>query len=132
MEFNQIKATALALKFIKFGIVGFSGLLVDFGLTWICKEKLKLQKYLSNSIGFMAAASSNYYLNRIWTFESQSPEIVEQYTKFLMVSLVGLGLNNLLIYFLHEQKGYNFYRSKLIAIGCVILWNFTANYFFTF
>jgi putative flippase GtrA len=132
MEFNQTKATLLALKFLKFGIVGFSGLLVDFGLTWICKEKLKLQKYLSNSIGFVAAASSNYYLNRIWTFESHNPQIVEQFAKFLMVSLIGLGLNNLLIYILHEQKGYNFYGSKLVAIGFVMLWNFTANYFFTF
>ena len=36
-------------KFIKFGIVGGTGIIVDFSITWICKEKLQLNKYISNS-----------------------------------------------------------------------------------
>jgi len=66
---------ALFLKILKFGVVGISGIAVDFGITYLLKEKLGIQKYVSNSIGFISAASSNYYLNRIWTFKSQNPEI---------------------------------------------------------
>jgi putative flippase GtrA len=131
METN-FNISVIAIKFIKFACVGFSGLLIDFALTWLFKEKFHLQKYLSNSIGFTAAASSNYLLNRIWTFESHSPEVLAQYIKFLVISLVGLGLNNLFIYILNDLRGINFYLSKLIAIGCVLLWNFTANYTITF
>ena len=58
------------LKFLKFGIVGFSGVIVDFGITYFCKEKLRIQKFVSNAIGFCVAASSNYILNRLWTFQS--------------------------------------------------------------
>jgi putative flippase GtrA len=27
------------IHFLKFGFVGFSGVIVDFGITWVCKEK---------------------------------------------------------------------------------------------
>ena len=131
METQNIIFTIVP-KFIKFGCVGLSGLFIDFGLTYLCKEKFRLQKYFSNSIGFIAAASSNYLLNRIWTFESHSPEILSQYAKFLIISIIGLGLNNLFIYILNDRKGYNFYGAKFIAIGCTMLWNFSANYIFTF
>ncbi len=131
MEPQNVIFTLIA-KFIKFGFVGLSGLFIDFGLTYLCKEKFQVPKYLSNSIGFITAASSNYYLNRIWTFESQNPEILSQYGKFIIISIIGLCLNNLIIYILNDRKGYNFYAAKLIAIGCTLLWNFSANYIFTF
>lgn len=122
----------LVLKFFKFGIVGASGVGVDFGITWLCKEQLRLNKYLSNSTGFLCAVVSNYLLNRVWTFHSQDPSIAMQFSKFLLASLIGLGLNNGIIYLLNERLGVKFYTSKLIATGVVMVWNFWANYTFTF
>jgi putative flippase GtrA len=120
------------VKFIKFGIVGFSGVFIDFGTTYICKEWLKMQKYLANSIGFTLAASSNYILNRTWTFRSQDPDIATEYTEFIVISLVGLGIANLIVYVIHGRFKQNFYLSKLFAIGVVTIWNFFANYYITF
>ena len=120
------------VKFFKFGVVGVSGVVVDFGITWICKEQLKLNQYVANSTGFMFAVLSNYFLNRWWTFHSQDPAIVMQFGKFLLVALVGLALNNAIIYFLNERNKMKFYTAKLVATGVVMLWNFGANYTFTF
>ena len=120
------------LKFIKFGVVGLTGVGVDFGTTYICKEWLKIQKYVANSIGFTVAASSNYILNRIWTFKSQDPNIMMEYTEFLIISLIGLGINNFILYIIHDRFKQNFYLSKLFAIGVVTIWNFLANYYITF
>ena len=120
------------LKFLKFCAVGASGVVVDFGITYLCKEFIKLNKYISNSIGFIAAATTNYFLNRVWTFQSQSPEIFKQYITFFGFSLIGLGINNLVIYLLHEKMKINFYLAKLFAIGVVTFWNFFMNYFFNF
>ncbi len=120
------------VKFIKFGIVGFSGVFVDFGITYVCKEWLKIQKYIANSIGFIAAASSNYYLNRTWTFRSQNPDVATEYTEFFIISLVGLGIANLIVWLIHGKMKWNFYLSKLFAIGMVTIWNFFANYYITF
>lgn len=120
------------LKFFKFCIVGGSGMIVDFGATYVCKEWLKINKFVANSIGFILAATSNYFLNRIWTFQSTSPEIGTQYFTFILISIVGLGINNAVIYLLNNKLKWNFYLSKLIAIGVVTFWNFFMNYFFNF
>lgn len=126
-------SSEFVLKFLKFGIVGFSGVFVDFGITWLLKEKARLNKYVANTCGFLCAVVSNYTLNRLWTFESHDPAVAVQFFKFLVLSLVGLGLNNLIIYLLHERRERtNFYVAKLIATAVVTLWNFWANYTFTF
>ena len=120
------------LRFIKFCVVGGTGVVVDFGITFLFKEKLKLNKYIANSLGFMAAASTNYLLNRWWTFRSHDPEVAQQYVQFVGISAIGLILNNIIIYLLNDKARLNFYLSKLIAIGLVTLWNFFMNYYFTF
>lgn len=122
----------LFLKFIKFGIVGFSGVFIDFGFTYLTKEYLKAQKYLANAIGFTMAATSNYFLNRVWTFQSHNPNIGWEYSRFLLVSLLGLGISTLVIYILNGRFKMNFYLAKLFAIGGVTVWNFFVNIYFTF
>jgi putative flippase GtrA len=120
------------MRFVRFGIVGVSGTLIDFGVTWLCKEKLHWNKYLSNSIGFILAATNNYTWNRLWTFESQNSEIFREYGSFVLIALIGLGLNNFVTWLLHEKAHWNFYLSKLVAVGVVVIWNFSMNYVFTF
>ena len=129
---SEIWSYDFLIKFIKFGVVGASGLIVDFGFTILCKEVLRIQKYISNAIGFTLAASSNYILNRIWTFESKNPEIGLEFTEFFVVSLIGLGLNTLILYALVSKYKKNFYVSKAFAIAVVTLWNFFINALFTF
>lgn len=119
-------------KFFKFGVVGGSGVVVDFSITYALKEWLHLNKYMANSIGFVCAATSNYFLNRVWTFGSTNPNVGMEYTLFLLISMMGLGLNNLIIYLLNDRYQMNFYVSKLLAIGVVTVWNFVMNYLFTF
>jgi len=125
-------STSFILKFIKFAAVGMSGLIVDYAFTYIFKEYFKVQKYVSNSIGFTIAASTNYVLNRIWTFNSDNPDIAVEYTEFLVISIIGLGLNNLILWLIVSRFKINFYVAKFFAICVVTLWNFLANFFITF
>ncbi|MES2829903.1 MAG: GtrA family protein [Bacteroidota bacterium] len=123
---------SFVLKFLKFGLVGVSGMIVDFGITYLFKEKFKIHKYIANSSGFVVATTTNYFFNRLWTFNNHDPNTMTQFGKFFMISLVGLAISNGLIYFLHEKLKWNFYFSKACAIGLVSLWNFFANYLYTF
>ena len=120
------------LKFLKFGVVGFSGVFVDFGVTYLFKEIIKINKYVSNALGFICAATSNYILNRIWTFQSENADVATEYGKFMLVSAIGLGINSLTLYILTDKLKWNFYLSKIFAIGMATLWNFFANLLFTF
>lgn len=120
------------LKFLKFGVVGFSGLLIDFALTWILKEKARISPYLANAAGFMVAASSNWYLNRIWSFESQNTQLGEEYLAFILVSLLGLIINTVALFIGIKKFKLNFYLAKAVAIAITTFWNFFANYYYTF
>jgi len=119
-------------QFVKFCVVGASGTIIDFGLTYLLKEKAHLNKYFSNSFGFLSAASSNYVLNRIWAFENHNPAVGEQYMLFMAISLLGLLINNSVIYLLTKKMHLNFYVAKVFATGVVMVWNFIMNYLFTF
>lgn len=122
----------LIRKFIKFGVVGFSGVIVDFGITYIFKEWFKIHKYIANACGFLIAATTNYFLNRIWTFYSVNPNILREYSEFFVVSIIGLLINTGVLYFCVKRLKLNFYVAKLVAIGITTIWNFFANYIYTF
>ena len=119
-------------QFFKFCVVGGTGMVVDFGITWFLKEVVRINKYAANSIGFLCAATSNWLLNRIWTFQSADPRMARQYLLFIGIALIGLAINNGVIWLLHGRLKFNFYLAKLFAIGIVTFWNFFMNYFFNF
>jgi putative flippase GtrA len=105
------------VQLLKYCVVGFSGMIIDFGVTWTLKEKLHVNKYIANSTGFIISATSNYILNRVWTFNSNDDHVAIEYFQFFSISLIGLALNNLIIYLLSDKLQWNFYISKFIAIA---------------
>ncbi len=127
----------LVLKFIKFGVVGASGMAVHGGLLFLLKEVVKMNPFVANTIGFIAAASSNYFLNRIWTFRSKEKQVGVEYVKFIIVSTIGLGINTGSLWLLNKllpqwAADWRFYILWVVAVGITTLWNFFGNLLFTF
>ena len=122
----------LIIKIIRFGIVGASGTIVDFSVTYAFKEKIKIHKYAANGFGFLAGASSNYVFNRIWTFQSQNPNILGEYLTFLGLASICMLINTSLLYLLETKLKLNFYKAKFLATLGTMFWNFLSNYFFNF
>lgn len=120
------------LKFLRFGVAGFIGLMIDFGVTYFFKEVAKAHKYLSSAMGFTISATVNYFINRSWTFHSNDPGVLFQYSKFIVVALIGLAINTTVLYYVHHNRKQNFYVAKLLATGITVFWNFTGNLLFTF
>ncbi len=119
------------IKVFRFAIVGLSGLLLDFSVTWLLKEKAKANKYFANSCGFIVAVINNYIWNRRWTFESNHIWLPEL-SRFVLFALIGLLLNNLLIMLFHGKWNIKFYYAKMLATICVFVWNFLSNFYFNF
>ena len=119
------------IKLIKFGFVGLSGLCIDFGITWLLKEKARINKYVANSCGFISAVVNNYTWNRYWTFKS-THDWLPEFGRFILFALAGLVLSNLLILFFHGKRNVKFYYAKGLAVICVFAWNFLANFFYNF
>ena len=128
----EIFQTALFQKVLKFGIVGLSGMCIDFSITWLCKEKIRLNKYFANSIGFSVAVVNNFWLNYTWTFKGAHNSVPSAFGLFVLFALIGLILNNFFVYLFNDLGALNFYVAKGLAILCVFTWNFGANYLFNF
>jgi putative flippase GtrA len=113
--------------------VGASGMILDYGVTFLCKEVFVLDKYIANFFGFAVAASSNYFLNRIWVFHEHARSHRKQYSGFIGIALAGLALNSGIIWLLTDKFfTLNFYLAKGVAIGIVFIWNFSLNYWVNF
>lgn len=123
---------AIVYKLIKFMLVGIGGTSFDFGITYLLKEKVKINKYIANSMGYLAAATSNYIFTRIWAFANTNPNILSQYLIFVAISLIGLGLMSLFIWIFHEKFKMNFYVAKVMSLLIVMVWTFSAHYTITF
>lgn len=123
---------AFLLRVFKFGTVGLICFFIDFGLTYVFKEKLKFNKFAANTIGFLMSAVINFTLNRIWTFQSSSMDIEMQFMKFISIASFALILNSVIIYLLNVKIRFNFYLSKLIAVFIVMFYNYSMNALFTF
>ncbi|WP_301921804.1 GtrA family protein [Ferruginibacter sp.] len=119
-------------RLLKYSQVGLIGIRLDFSVTWLCKEKLQFNKYLSNSFGFCAAVINNFLLNRYWTFAGTAHPFTEQLVKFVLVAVTGLLINNIILYLLVKNLRRIFYFLKLIVIGLVFSCNYIVNFIFTF
>ena len=134
MEFRSLIA-----KFVKFGIVGASGFVIHGGLLFLLRDVVGINEFVANTIGFVAAATSNYFLNRWWTFRSQEEQMGVEYLKFFLVSVIGLGINSGTLWLLSQlmpewcgQGDWRFYILWVVAVGVTTLWNFFGNMLFTF
>lgn len=129
-------------RVVRFGVVGTSGFLIDFSVTALLYELLGFSIVLATGIGFCFGATSNYILNRRWTWKSTNPDVRGEYIKFLAVSLMGLGIHYLVLLASMEWLNVSFsmfglevnndWCSKLIATAVVMVWNFLVNNFYTF
>jgi putative flippase GtrA len=79
-------------QFVRFGVVGMAGLVVDTATVYGLRHTLGL--YGAGLIAYIAAASGNWVLNRLWTFRGQgSGPAHRQWAKFMVANLGGFVLN---------------------------------------
>jgi putative flippase GtrA len=82
----------LAKQFIRFGIVGGIGFVLDTATVYALRHPLGL--YGAGLVAYVVAASGNWLLNRIWTFRGQgSAPVHRQWAMFMIANLAGFVLN---------------------------------------
>ena len=82
----------LLLSFIRFGIVGASGVPVDTAVVYIFRTTFGL--YAAGAISYLVAATWTFAFNRLWTFSAHTHgPLWRQWITFLGANLSGLVLN---------------------------------------
>ena len=125
--------------FTRFLVVGALGTFLDFSLLSLLKA-FGFPTLLANSLSFSAGVANNFTFNRLWTFaDAKGADWRKQLAQFLLVSLVGLALNNAIVLLLEiplgqllGQPDYGYLPAKVIATGVVVFWNYFANRYWTF
>jgi putative flippase GtrA len=83
---------ALLGEFLRFGVVGTIGFLVDTAVVYALRGSLGLAG--SGLVSYLVAASVTWSLNRTWTFRGHgSGRWYRQWVRFLVVNLAGALLN---------------------------------------
>ena len=118
-------------QFLKFGIVGASGTVVNFLVAHALEKSTTLSWFADFAIGFMVGGVSNYLLNRIWTFGSQRNPFLEG-LQFLSVSAIALILGKGVFEIAARAGFHHFTMTWLAATIAGIFVNFFLNKYWTF
>lgn len=122
-------------RFLRFGVVGFSGVFVDMVILYLLSDPSNFGLPLTRSkiIASELAIFNNFLWNDLWTFADISScqpgnsKRFKRFLKFNLVCLVGLILNVLLLNIFFNVFHINRYLANLMAIALVTIWNFWVN-----
>jgi putative flippase GtrA len=79
-------------SFMRFGVVGLSGLPVDTAAVYICKTSMGV--YAAGAVAYLIAATWTFAFNRLWTFRGANHDpLWRQWLTFLGANLGGGALN---------------------------------------
>lgn len=126
-------------RFIRFGLVGASGTILDFVILTALKYFLGWATLPANILSYSAGILNNYLLTRYWVYPENRRRTFVQLGQFAAISFVGLGLNNLIVLGLEQPLGdwlgnpaLGYLPAKISATLLVLGWNFFANRLWTF
>jgi dolichol-phosphate mannosyltransferase len=122
-------------RFVRFGLVGCSGVVVDMALLFLLSDPSMLGWGLTRSklIASEMAILNNFLWNDSWTFGDLSArqrgakEKLRRFAKFQLICMAGLLMNTVLLNIQFNWLGINRYVANATAILAVTAWNFWLN-----
>src|SRR6476646_10372185 len=114
----------------KFCAVGAVGYLINLGV-YTTLLHVGLHYLLAATGSFLVAVTSNYLLNRWWTFHDRRAGVAAQGMRFFIVSLASLGANLLVLHIL-VTLGVGKLVGQAVAIVLVTPLNCVGNKLWSF
>lgn len=138
---HPLTAWVFKKRFMKFGTVGASGVVVNLGVLYLCQEFLfiaiqspdmRLNVSLAAAIFF--ATVNNFYWNRIWTWSDRKrhpdKHLLLHFSQYALACWVGIVLQVLLTKLLVIY--FHYLVANALAIVFASVFNFMVNNFWTF
>lgn len=122
-------------RFVKFGIVGGSGTVVNLGVQYLL-TLIGLHYIVAGVISTEISIINNFLLNNFWTWRDNPAKTKRSFVSRLLKynsSMIITGIaQNLMMIFLTELFKINDLISKFIAIVIITIVNYIIHYFWTF
>ena len=114
------------LEIIRFCFVGGLSLIVDCAVLYALTEFFDVHYLYSAGISFTVSVIFNYWLCVTYVFKGAKKQTPKQAAIFIGSSVVGLGLNQVCMWFFVEIIFLHYMAAKLGATAIVTLWNYVA------
>lgn len=117
---------ALIKQFMKFGIVGVIVFLIDFGTMVALTELLGINPVVSAGFSYCVSTVFNYLASMRYVFRHRDDlSRTHEFIIFIVLSLIGLGLNEFIMWLGGITVGNQWYMlTKIVATALVMFWNF--------
>jgi putative flippase GtrA len=120
------------MQLMKFSIVGASGYVINLGTFSVLVEAAGVHYRTAAVLAFCVAVTNNFLWNRHWTFKATDGHAGFQAARFLVVSLLALGLNLIVLEFLVSVGGAPKIPAQAVAILTATPLNFVGNKLWSF
>ena len=110
-------------QILKFGLDGGIAFAIDYGILFLLAKVIGLNELISAAISFIISLTFNYFLSTKWVFEAKK-QTPKEVIIFVLLSVVGLGINEVLIYLGTKKLGIDVMIVKLFATAIVMVYNF--------
>lgn len=119
------------IRFIKFGMVGVINTLVNWIIFFILNA-LGMYYILANIIAYILGTVNSYLWNTLWVFKYKDKASTETTIKFIILNLIGLGLNTGILYVLVDLYNLNKFIGLVITTAIVMIINYIVNKLWVF
>lgn len=121
------------IQFFRYIFVGGVAFLLDFGTLYYFTEYLGIHYLLSAALAFLLGLVANYLLSITWVFNNHTLDNkVSEFGVFALIGIIGLGLNEVIIWFFTANVHFYYMFSKIISAVIVLFWNFFARKYLLF
>lgn len=121
----------LLKQIFRFIIVGGIATVIDFVFLYIFKEFLNFNVIISNTLSFIISVIYNYIASIKWVFDvNDNKNNKIQFILFIVLSVIGLLINNVILYLLTDKLNIYYLISKIIATLFVMVFNFITRKMF--
>ena len=113
------------LQLFRYVFVGGFAFVVDYGLLFVLTEFVHTNYLLSAAFAFVSGLIVNYVLSTTWVFnQHNSSSRYKEFFVFSIIGVIGLLLNEAIMYVGTDMMGFHYMVSKLASTAMVFFWNF--------